>query len=128
MTLLPVEPIRVTIPPQDGWVEPEQSYNCCNPECNRNGMEGHHVVRRSETGGPKDWIAVDGLVLFNKLRVCNVCHCDLTEHRTWIRYFTGAGWLWYAAVPGGERGPREDFIQHPKSGRWFRLIGPVKGV
>jgi hypothetical protein len=130
VTLLPVEPVRVTIPAQDGWVEEDLPALCCNPQCDRRGGQTHHVVRRSETGGPIRWVAIDGVILLNEWRICLWCHEMLNCHDAWIRYLTPFGWVWYAALPArrspvaGHGGP--DFIQHPKSGRWFRLIGPLR--
>lgn len=129
MTLLPVETVRVTVPAQDSWPDDGNSPYCCCPSCAQAGTQTHHVVRRSETAGPKRWVAVDGLVLLNELRVCLWCHDKLNNHDAWIRYVDGEGWVWYAAARRGElRLDPERFIQHPKSGRWFKSLGRVKGV
>lgn len=128
MTLLPVEPIRVTIPAQEGWVKGETSERCANPECDQRGTETHEVVRRSYTAGAKRWVAIDGFVIGNQVRLCHSCHEDITQHRAWIRYLTGEGWVWYAAPPAGAGSPGSGSVQHPKSGRWFARLGPLKGV
>jgi len=129
MTLLPVEEIRVTVPDRQDWPTGEDDWRCCNPNCGQRGTEGHHVVRRTATSGPVDWVAVDGIVLQNVVRVCHTCHEDITQHRAWIRHLPGEGWVWYAALPRGlAASPGADRVQHPKSGREFVRIGPVRGV
>lgn len=131
MTLAPVEEIRVTIPSQEWEVELPELLLCVNPDCTRRGTQKHHVVRRSAMAGPKRWVAIDGVVLLNEVPVCLWCHEDLNNHEAWIRYFTGEGWVWYAAGPAGSRAsdwPGIESIQHPKSGRLFWKIGPLKEV
>jgi hypothetical protein len=127
VTLAPAFDSQISIPEQE-WAEPEPSHYCANPRCDRLGTQGHHIVRRSATGGPKRWIAIDGVVLLNEVRVCLWCHEDLNRHAAWIRYFTGEGWLWYAAAPAALAAGAAGSVQHPKSGRWFVPFGPLKGV
>jgi hypothetical protein len=128
LTLLPIEPVRVTVPPQDCWPDEENAHWCANPDCDQYGSETHHVVRRSETAGPKRWVSIDGLVICNEVRVCSRCHCNITEHRAWIRYEEGTGWVWWAARPPDATADPSEFYEHPKSGRLFRRVGPLKGA
>lgn len=132
MTLQAVEPVRLSIPPQE-WPEPEEPTRCqlCPSML---GLQWHHIVRRSATAGPKDWIGVDGLVVWNKLRVCIQCHDRINDHGYRVAWEDGTGWvLWlrvkYPIIPGEEA---HLWWEHPKSGTWYvrgREIGmEVRGV
>lgn len=131
VTLSPVEDLRVTIPPQDCWVDPGREERCCNPTCGGPGAQEHHIVRRSATAGPKRWVNIDGLVLLNARRVCLHCHEEINNHRVWIRYLTGESWVWYGSAGRATAGIEIDgyyAITHPKSGRVFIRIGPLKEI
>ena len=123
MTLAAVEPVRITIPPQEGWIEPESIYRCEIPACVRAGSQWHHIVRRSQTGGPKDWISIDGLVIWNKAWICLWCHDDINNHNVWIRYVDGV-WAVFKRIRLTHT-PREGWIQNEKSGAWFMRIGQI---
>lgn len=123
MTLLPVEDTRITVPAQD-WPEPEPVVRCQGPVCQRQGTQWHHVVRRSATGGPVDWVCIDGLVLWNKVRVCLWCHQRINDHLYWIRYEDGVGWVWWKREA---RHPASlgMWVQHPKSEAWFARLEEI---
>jgi len=129
MTLMPCARSEITATWGIGaWPEPEKETVCSHPKCaNRGELEPHHVVRRSETGGPKHWVAVNGVVLLNERRLCHVHHVMVTGevggHRGWIRYLEGEGWVWYAPAPAGSVGGVSD-----KLGAAWLPVGPLKGV
>lgn len=125
MTLSPVEQVRIGVPPQEGWVEGHPELLCCCPSCGKVGTQTHHVITRKFTLGAKRWVTVDGLVLLNERRVCLWCHDDINNHLAWIMYAEGEGWVWYVARSPL---PHETAFQHPKSGRWFVLVGPLKEI
>jgi hypothetical protein len=119
VTLRAVEPVRLTIPPQEGWLALGVQPWCQHPFCESSyWLEGHHVVRRSETGGPKDWVSIDGIVCFNRVSLCKEHHDEITGgvggHRARIRFPTveelerglySRWWVWYAAVRPASGGP-----------------------
>jgi len=110
--------------------EPVRETVCAFPKCaNRGGLEPHHVVRRSETGGPVDWVAINGVVLYNKRYLCHVHHAMVTGgvggHRGWIRYLEGDGWVWYAPAPAGAGAPGAVV---DKVGALWVPVGPLKVV
>lgn len=128
MTLLPVEPIRITVPDQDAWIKEPLPETCQVPGCGERGEKGgHHVVRRSHTGRPVDFVAVDGVVLDNRVRLCFEHHCMVTDHRAWIRYKTGAGWEWWQEADPEDTMTRYFFV-HPKSGRVFSRRSAIGGT
>jgi len=67
---------------------------CSNPNCKRWAQDPHHLWRRSELGGPFDWVAivVNGAerIVANKTGLCVPCHRDVTGppggHRARIVY------------------------------------------
>lgn len=131
MTLLPAEPIRITVPSQDRWTWEGLPDQCQVPDCAEpRESGGHHVVRRSHTGGPVDYVCIDGLVLPNRVALCTIHHGDVTDHRAWIVYRAEQGWLWYRTNKFVLRHKIEagECIVHPKSGRQFYLVGPLKQV
>jgi len=101
VTLLPVwEQIRISVPPQNRYPLEDLGTLCWVPMCGERGERGyHHIVRRSFTGRPVDHIAIDGLVLDNRAKLCTWHHDDVTENRALIAYLTGEHWLWCTPVP-----------------------------
>lgn len=100
MTLLPVEPTRITIDESYEWcTEIVLPPWCQVPWCGSGWhTQKHHIVRRSHTGGPLDYITVDGVAVQNVFRLCQNCHSHLTSpvggHRAMIRWFDSHGWVW----------------------------------
>lgn len=92
------------------------------------GLQWHHIVRRSATGGPVDWIAVDGLVLWNKLRVCIHCHERINNHGIRLWYEDGEGWSVWVSIAYPLNTDQPGWWQHPKSGTWFARIMTIKEV
>lgn len=135
MTLLPAEPARVTIDPRRySWCPPLVLDSVCYaPGCTEVWqIQRHHIVRRSNTGGPLDYITIGGLVVPNVCMLCRDHHDMVTGlvggHRAWIRYETGEGWLWYrptrsgvAAWGGGARSGRI----LDKLGQEWVAVGPL---
>lgn len=126
MTLQAVEPVRVTIDPQRySWcpplVLPEQ---CSIPGCTSSfRLEKHHIVRRSATGGPTDYITIDGLVVTNVCMLCREHHAMVTGeiggHKLWI--IRGArDWIVVKPGPPGEYGPVS------KDGTTWVWVGPLR--
>lgn len=86
---------------------------CQHPTCDTTyWIEGHHVVRRSATAGPRDFVTIDGLVVPNRVGLCKEHHDQLTGlvggHKAAIVYPPAQGlttglytawWVWYAAAP-----------------------------
>jgi len=127
VTLLPVEQVRISVPPQDRWPTPEIARLCQVPGCLLYPEPGaHHVVRRTFTGGPVDWVTIDGLVLYNLVRLCHRHHSALTEHHAGIRHEEGTGWVWFTEATGGHVRPQDDGVAlAPRTGRLFVRVGPV---
>ena len=112
MTLRPVEAIRLKVPPQERWIPYELPPICQVPGCWLPMEDPHHIVRRSDTGGPVDYVTVDGLVLANKIGICRPHHDEVTGgvggHKARIGFpewqdivdgLYSAWWLWYARLP-----------------------------
>lgn len=102
MTLRPVEPARVTIDPRRyTWCPAlERPSRCAVPGCPVTyRLEGHHVIPRSQTGGPLDYVTVDGVVLPNVVTLCREHHADVTGglggHRAAIRHEPDGPWVWF---------------------------------
>lgn len=123
MTLLPVEPVRTGIPEIPPCFVLRVSATCAAPGCGAEARQGHHVVRRSATGGPLDVVLIDGAPVVNRIGLCDDCHDMLTGlvggHRAALvmppldRIEAGLyrrWWVWFAAtrpaVPGLSLPPR----------------------
>lgn len=108
MTLPPVETSRMTIDPRRYvWcVAPEYTGYCAIPGCNSKfRLEKHHIVRRSATGGPLDYITIDGLVVQNTTMLCREHHNMITGsiggHKLWIVWQPpGMPACWHVFTPG----------------------------
>ena len=103
MTMQAIEPSRMTIDPRRYvWcTTPEFTSWCAIPGCHSTfKLQKHHIVRRSATGGPLDYITVDGIVVQNVCMLCREHHTELTGslggHKLWIVYEQG----WQVYVPG----------------------------
>ena len=59
---------------------------CSNPFCGKPGVDKHHIVRRSELGGPYDWVEYNGVRIGNVCLLCRECHRGITENRTMIQW------------------------------------------
>ena len=127
MTLRAVEPVRLTIPKQEGWLEYDLPPLCQVPECSRTWDHRHHILRRSQTSGPKRWVTIDGLVVPNVMAICERHHDQVTGmvggHQAKIRFpsvealragLYSAWWLWYARLPQRASQPHE-----------WQLLGPI---
>lgn len=112
MTLRPAEDVRLSIPPQDCWIEYDIPPVCQVPGCQEPWAHRHHIVRRTKTGGPQRWVAVDGVVLPNVMGICFRHHEQVTGMvgGHWARIgfpsieeLTGGlyrpWWVWYSRVP-----------------------------
>lgn len=118
--------MRITVPHGD-WIDYDPATVCQVPNCEELSMHPHHIVRRSATGGPKRWVAIDGLVLPNVMGICGRHHQEVTGQwgGHWAKVvfplpeeiqagLYRAWWLWYARLPGGSR----------RSFDW-ELMGPI---
>lgn len=120
---MPVEPVRLAIPEIPPCFEPRVSAICAAPGCAARARQGHHVVRRSATGGPLDVVLIDGHAVANRIGFCDDCHDMLTGlvggHKAALlmpplalieRGLYSRRWVWYAAarpaVPGLRLPPR----------------------
>ena len=112
MTLQAVEPSRVTIDKERrySWCPaPDLPSWCSVPGCSSTfKLQKHHIVRRSATGGPLNFITIDNLVIQNVCMLCREHHGMVTGsvggHRLWIIYESGEGWQVYkhgSFPPGG---------------------------
>jgi 5-methylcytosine-specific restriction endonuclease McrA len=124
MTLRPVEPIRLTIPPQDFPLPYDIPPQCQVPRCPRPWDHRHHIVPRSRTTGPKRYVAVDQIVLPNVCGLCFQHHENVTGvvggHFAKIRVptqdeidlglFTERCWLWYTRGPSVTLVPEWDYL------------------
>lgn len=133
VTLLPVDLVRVAML-GDGWGAYDSSPVCQHPRCHETwGLEGHHCVPRSRTGGPRRFVSVDGQVIRNVIWLCHVHHNDLTGmvggHRGWLRYpekddgLSRRWWLWYCPSPTNRETPP---ALVSKTGQGWDPIGYVK--
>jgi hypothetical protein len=88
------------------WVDYELAEVCAVPGCWQRPEQGsHHIVRRSDTAGPKNWVGIDGLVVPNRCRLCPEHHRMVTGgpggHRArilWADRPTGH-WRWCTPQP-----------------------------
>lgn len=101
MTLMPVEPARLTIDPRRySWCPKLVLPGYCEvPGCGSTfRLDPHHIVPRSRTGGPLDYVTVDGVVIRNVCHLCRVHHDQLTSplggHQASIRFVESLGWCW----------------------------------
>lgn len=96
---------------------------CQVPGCFRRaeGKGGHHVVRRSHTSGAADFVAIDGLVLPNRVAICSTHHGLITDNKAWIRYRDGLGWWWFLPEDNGS-----DILASTKAGTVFYCHGRLK--
>lgn len=129
MTLLPYNGPVAAVDPYGPAPEPELV--CAHPACREHYLlEAHHVVRRSATGGPARWVALNGVVLLNVRMLCRKHHDQVTGqvggHKGWIRYLEGAGWAWYTPAPPGAAVSPGAVVD--KVGGLWKLVGPLKGV
>lgn len=130
MTLLPCPPADIKVYRGVAVEDPGADDVCCHPHCEvRWGLETHHIVRRSDTGGPVRWVVIRGVVLLNERKVCPKHHLELTGgvggHRGWIRYLEGEGWVWYAPAPLGSPAPLASAVVS-KTGAVWLPVGALK--
>lgn len=117
--------MRISIPPGE-WVGYDLPPVCQVPDCEEVWVHRHHIVRRSATGGPRRWVAVDGLVLPNLMGICYRHHQQVTGQ--WGGHFARvvfplpeaieaglyrAWWLWYARLPGGPGSAPQWYLKGP---------------
>lgn len=128
MTLSPIDaPVRLTVPDRQEWAELGVSEVCQAADCQQLGTQWHHVFRRTQTAGPVDWVAIDGLVIFNKIRLCLWCHDKINSHAAWVVYDEHGWWEWAVRTKRTEPGRfhgRE--IVQSKSKDIFIVVGKVK--
>lgn len=132
MTLLPAAKAEIRVF-RGETVEHDDETVCAHPACGEwRGLERHHVVRRSETGGPERWVIIRGVILLNERRFCRHHHTMLTGeiggHRGWIRYLEGEGWVWYAPAPLGPGWLDLGVGVTDKLGAVWVPVGALKGV
>lgn len=132
MTLLPCPKAEIAVYRGD-TIEPDRELRCAHPTCAVGfALETHHVVRRTETGGPVRWVVINGVILLNERKVCHDHHLQLTGevggHKAWIRYLEGAGWMWYAPAPPGASGQPGQLAAVDKLGCLWLPVGPLKVV
>lgn len=124
MTLLPVEPVRVTLDPRKySWCpSPELTPWCAVPNCSSAfRLQKHHIYRRSAAGRPSDYITIDNLVVPNVCHLCRKHHSMVTGeiggHKLWIIY--DEGWQVYRPTRGLGR------IISKDGTAWVR-VGPLR--
>lgn len=137
MTLLPVEPARVKVADDYSWCSgPELPRWCQVPTCGSSlGLETHHIYPRSRTGGPRDFITVDGLVRQNVCMLCKIHHDQATGlvggHRAAIRLAEWEGrecWVWFQRMSAFDPvalSRRGDHVVKLKSGAVLAAFGPL---
>lgn len=125
MTITPIEPIRMTIDPRRYvWCAPVELHGrCYAPGCAETwGLQKHHIVRRSATGGPLDYITIDQLIVPNVCMLCQQHHDNLTGllggHMAAIKWEAGA-WMW--CVPTDD--PVPDYVS--KLGEGWKIVAPI---
>jgi hypothetical protein len=98
VTLLPAPEKDIEV--AEGEAYEKQDF-CANPKCQRMGIHSHHIVRRSYTAGPVDWVKIGGVKVGNVVELCVWCHDKVTRNKIpilWvdtemIRGFTWEGFL-----------------------------------
>ena len=80
-------------------IPPELSETCDAPGCTSTfRLQKHHIVRRSATGGPLDYITIDGLVVQNVCMLCREHHAQVTGliggHKAFIKWWDDSRWVW----------------------------------
>lgn len=116
MTLMSVEDYRLGWPTYKNEGAYELTWECAVPGCGEMGTEGHHIVPRSRTNGPRDFVTIDGLVVANKCRLCKRHHDHVTGevggHKGLIRWTLFPSieerfWGWYIRAKDAVGQPRE---------------------
>lgn len=103
MTRLPTESrdyLGLNLEYGDQYADYKVGPTCSVPGCARLADHAHHIVRRSELGGPFAWVRMpDGVEVGNLTGLCFNHHNEVTENKTQIRYVDG---VFYWVVPLGE--------------------------
>lgn len=134
MTLAPsrlLEHGRFQVPPQDKWVEYDLGTRCCVPGCNNPAQAGaHHIEPRSRTGGPVDYVTIDGLVRSNKCKLCSSHHRQVTGdtggYRARIVWHERQWWWCERLVPREAVAP-ERLVAGKTKGEYYRRMRPLTG-
>jgi len=84
VTLLPAD--AHTIEPLRGseWPTYKVPTICALDGCSSLNVERHHIVRRSWTVGPYDWVKIDGRVTGNIMPLCWKHHREITDNEARI--------------------------------------------
>jgi hypothetical protein len=117
MTIDPRRYVWCTVPELPDW--------CAIPGCtNSFKLQKHHIVRRSATGGPLDYITIDGLVVQNICNLCREHHAEITGslggHKLWIVWERGR---WQVYRPGYDLYAD---VRRSKNGESWIRSGPLR--
>lgn len=127
MTLSPSRELGTRFSIVNGeWVEYELANVCAVPGCYMRPEPGsHHICRRSDTAGPKDWVGIDGLVVPNRCRLCPGHHRAVTGewggHRARIVWADRPQGHWRWQIPSGLSASKYVDTE------WVD-VGPLKGI
>lgn len=135
MTLSPSKPLGTRFAIVTGeWVHYQLAPVCAVPGCWERAEPGsHHICRRSDTAGPKNWVAIDGLVVPNRCRLCTSHHRAVTGgvggHQARIVWaIDGPGrWLWAVHPPLTPAGSTYANMFEDDTGAWV-VTGSLKGI
>lgn len=105
MTLSPTDSRNVVGLAGDAYPSFKVGPVCCAPDCSRFAEHPHHLWRRSQLGGPFDWVKLeDGTILGNKVGLCFQCHRRVTDNEVRIIWLHDKFW-WaeYGTLLVGDR-------------------------
>lgn len=93
MTLSPTDSRNVVGLAGDAYPNFRVGPVCCAPDCSRFAEHAHHLWRRSQLGGPFDWVRLeDGTILGNKVPLCFDCHRRVTDNEVRIVWLHDKFW------------------------------------
>lgn len=93
MTLSPTDNRNVVGLAGDAYPSFKVGPVCCAPDCSRFAEHPHHLWRRSQLGGPFDWVKLeDGTILGNKVGLCFECHRRVTDNEVRIIWHVEKFW------------------------------------
>ncbi len=136
MTLAPsrlLEHGRFQVPPQGHWVEYDLGTRCSVPGCAKPAQRGaHHIEPRSRTGGPIEFVSIDGLIRSNKCKLCSSHHNQVTGgvggYRARIVWH-GRQWWWCARVTDVNTITVASRVVAGKTrNEWYTRVAPLEGT
>jgi hypothetical protein len=97
-------PLRLFYPDTQPPSPPREA-RCAAPSCGRTARHRHHIVSRTKTNGPLDWIVIHNTetkktwLVRNVVDLCPECHDKLESQpggaKARLRFLDDNGFAWY---------------------------------